>query len=354
MFVINIDCPDNSNPNAYNDKSWRVYKIVINIANGHPVYASNDIWYIGIQGTKHNSTIKWLETGYQGFYEHASNYTIYFNTSNIGNCSKLVILSEGTDVNSIVGSFAKCDNNIVAKQFEPDLDGSPSGSCTYALIDFVLNDAQTVYNTNGDCDYSGYIITSQPTNLPTAPTLTPVLTPSKQPTQIPTPNPTDVDSYLVKSISIYYNGTVQSSPSLATVIDNFAALLSNATIIAALEMMNDSLNGINGYSSWYYLSDNNNNIVADYNYSNLWIDGRIENIQFCVMFSFEWELDNCNSMYNNTMVEYKRNKYHAQWIGFGIFSIKVNQSVYSFNEYLEDTLINNGNYKEFASRITTM
>ena len=132
----------------------RVYEIGVTLTSS--TYAeSGGLWFINVQGENSNDFASvWLP--YQGFTVKDQSYTIEFDTTDMGDCSKVILLTKQDD--SIKGDRISCDDKEVTGSFVPDLSSSdPSNSCAYTIADFTANTIQTTKNNDGNgCDYSDF------------------------------------------------------------------------------------------------------------------------------------------------------------------------------------------------------
>ena len=228
--------------------NWRLYTISIGLGNNR--YAgSNGTWFIRIEGSSikiknvtYVYTSEWFE--YEGFYQSGSNYTIYLNLSDIGDCSTLTLLTKSFD--SIIGNFASCDDLVVEGHFAPDLnDSDPLGSCVYTTIDFGSGTILTVKNNNGSACYDFDDFSPNPTvspsNLPSfqpsgspsiLPSIAPRNSPSNPPSSAPSTIPTTRNPTLYPTLYPFKDATYHPSMITSTDRKTTSSISTGSTSVA--------------------------------------------------------------------------------------------------------------------------
>ena len=224
--------------------------------------------------------------------------------------------------------------------------------------------------------------TTSPTGIPTrvpseAPSIAPTNIPTAAPTNAPTDSPTDNGTSITnKELWIYYNEEIDERQLSIQVYakeleiaaqEAFLSVL-NATLLNKLcEQKNVVVDGnysVYGEFDDEYLymldyldeidcGDNKNNdgsterrhmLEPDYSYSiinesNSWWQGRIDNLQFCVVLKYVWSPTKCDKYeswrFPNSS-QYINNK--ATYVAFGTFDIVADTNVFNFQRYFEKML----------------
>ena len=196
-----------------------------------------------------------------------------------------------------------------------------------------------------------------------SPTVAPTETPSISPTQSPT------DDVIPHTIYMYYDDAIDDPLSLN--IHQYAQDLANASVAAIEIVLNDTLLNtvcnitdpygiscdLSNYNPWTELEldsddDSRRRVMLndEYSYkykgnfdSEGWWQGRVENLQFCVVLDkLKWDPNKC-SKYDETRFEEEEAfaTKDAQYVAFGTFDIVADEQVDSFNYYFEKRLMQN-------------
>ena len=211
--------------------------------------------------------------------------------------------------------------------------------------------------------------TQNPSGSPSiAPTIAPTGSPTDSPTASPSVAPTDTS--ITKQLWIYYNEEIKNVLDFS--IGVYAQQFVDAVEKTFVVLMNDTLlhNFCNNDQEQSSIDCNNifENSVCnsgrrrrmfgnDYSYnlnnSNGWCQGRIDNLQICVvLWQIEWNEKECEN-YNEDRFEQSKEylQYIASNVAFGTFEIVADNNIQQFKNYFQN-VFNQNNATLFKSILT--
>ena len=170
-------------------------------------------------------------------------------------------------------------------------------------------------------------------------------------TSAPTTAPTEAynSGSARESIYIYYNQDIQSIFSNSFSIGEYATHIGSFTMDIIVQMMNDTYASINTACEGADPDGIDCELTEYYSYNNDiengWRKGRIENLQFCVVFeNLVLSIDECDEYYDKSRFfdskEFKNNE--AQFIAFATYDVVAETNVDNFYNYFKSKFRDNG------------